>query len=92
MNMSRVMTNGVRALMMVLKNLLAFIAGAVVGVLGVLVFARQLLEHAITKDVGLGIIAVAPAVLIIYATLFGAAGGLLGIIAYNFWIRRRRKS
>lgn len=83
------MHKGFRTFLVVVKNLLAFLAGALVGGLATLLYARQLLEHAITKDVGLGIIAVAPVVIIIYAVLFGTVGGVMGIIVYNLFGRRR---
>jgi len=80
-----------KILLTIVKNLLAFLAGAVVGALATLVYARQLLEHAVTQDVGLGIIAVAPVVIVIYGVLFGMVGGILGIIIYNIVVRRRRR-
>ena len=55
----------------VIKNLLAFLAGGILGVLAVLLLAKPLVESAITKDIGLGVIALAPAILVIYAIGFG---------------------
>ena len=67
----------------VIKNLLAFLAGGILGVLAVLLLAKPLVESAITKDIGLGVIALAPAILVIYAIGFGTAGGVLGVVGYN---------
>lgn len=67
----------------ILKNLLAFAVGGILGVATSLLFARQLLESAINKNVGLGIIALAPVLLIIYAVIFGTIGGIIGIVIYN---------
>jgi len=59
------------------------LAGAILGVLVVIIFTEPLLRHSITKDVGLGVIALAPAIIIIYLILFGLIGGILGVIIYN---------
>lgn len=77
----------------VIKNLLAFLAGGVLGALAIFIFAEPILKFAIKKDVGLGIIAVAPAVLIIYAIVFTVTGGVICIIVYNVLklLRLRRK-
>ena len=66
-----------------LKNFLAFLAGGVAGVMGVILYAWPLLEAAIKKDVGLGIIIVAPVILMMYAIVFGALGGVAGVLVYN---------
>lgn len=74
-----------KTLFVILKNILAFIAGGIAGMAITLLFARPLLESAIKKDVGLGIIALAPVVLIIYSIIFGIIGGISGIIVYNLF-------
>lgn len=80
-----------KILLAVIRNLLAFIIGGVLGVVSTLLFAGQLLESAIKKDVGLGIIAVAPVIIIIYSFIFGAIGGIAGIIIYNLFKKLKRK-
>lgn len=76
----------------IFKNILAFAVGGILGIATTLLFAKQLLESAINKDVGLGIIALAPVLLIIYAIIFGAIGGIIGIIIYNLnkFFKRRK--
>ena len=66
-----------------LKNFLAFLAGGVAGVMGVILYAWPLLEAAIKKDVGLGIIIVAPVIFMMYAIVFGTLGGVAGVLVYN---------
>jgi len=75
----------------VLKNLISFFVGATFGILTVIMFAEPLLKFAINKDVGLGIIALAPAMLIMYSLIFGIIGGVLGIIGYNLFKVYKRK-
>lgn len=75
----------------ILKNILAFIVGGVLGIAATLLFAKQLLESAINKDVGLGVIALAPVLLIIYAVIFGAIGGIIGIVVYNLKFLKHKK-
>ena len=77
------------------KNLLAFIVGVVFSVAMTLLFAKQLLEPIFEKDIGLGIIAVAPIMLFIYLIMFGIAGGTFAVIIYNVirfikWRREKR--
>ena len=77
----------------IVKNLLAFLAGSVLGVLTVIIFAEPLIARAINKDIGLGIIAVAPILLAFHFIIFGTIGGIIAVILYNvarFTIRRRR--
>lgn len=85
------MINAMKWLAMLLKNTLAFLAGGVSGVLVAVLFAEPLIRRSVSEDVGLGIIAVAPVVLILYSILFGAVGGVSGIIIYNIIRARRRK-
>jgi RimJ/RimL family protein N-acetyltransferase len=82
-----------KIIFMVLKNLAAFLGGGVLGILLLVIFIKPILELTIRKDVGLGIIAVAPAIILIYGILFAIGGGVLGIIVYNFvkFILNRKK-
>lgn len=77
----------------ILKNFLVFISGGVLGAAVCLLFLRPLLQAGIKKDVGLGIIAVAPVITIFYLLLFFAGGGIAGILFYNvyriFYKKRR---
>ena len=78
-----------------LKNFIAFLVGGVLSVPITLLLARPLLESALNKDVGLGVIVLAPALILIYSILFGIAGGIAGIIIYNlikFFKRKKRAS
>ncbi|MEK7647261.1 MAG: hypothetical protein AAB378_02710 [Patescibacteria group bacterium] len=72
-----------KILIALLKNILAFAVGGILGLFTVVLFAKPLLEHIATKDVGLGIIALAPVVLLISAFIFAAIGGITAVIAYN---------
>lgn len=73
-----------------IKNILAFLMGALFAISIIILFAEPILKHSINKNVGLGIIALAPAVIIIYSVFFGTGGGILGIVIYNL-IRIKKK-
>ena len=60
------------------------------GILIEILLAKPLLEHSITADIGLGVIAVAPAILVIYFILFALGGGVAGVVVYNL-IRSYRR-
>lgn len=81
-----------KILITILKNIFSFLAGAILGVLIELFFVRSLLVSTLTKDVGLGVIALVPVVVIIYSVLFGGLGGSLGIIIYNVIRYFKRKN
>jgi len=68
----------------ILKNIGAFLIGGVLGILSLIIFISPILEWTIKKDIGLGIIAVAPAIILIYVIIFGIGGGILGVGIYNF--------
>lgn len=72
-----------KILSIAVKNFFAFLIGGVSGAAAALLLIEPLLKYSIKKDVGLGIIAVAPFLIIFYLILFGVAGGALGIIVYN---------
>lgn len=82
-----------RIIKAVFKNLLVFIGGAFLGLVTTLLFAKQLLQSLADKDIGLAVIAVAPIVLMMYAIMFGVAGGTLAVIIYNVrkFIKRKRE-
>jgi len=76
-----------------LKNILVFIFGAVLGMATTLIFIKQLLEPLADKDIGLGIIAVAPIMIFFYLIMFGLTGGTIALIYYNVrkYIKKKRK-
>jgi len=72
---------------------LAFLVGALLAITATLLCAEPLLKATIKQDVGLGIIAVAPAFIVIYSIIFGVAGGIIAVIIYNLiGFTKRRKS
>jgi hypothetical protein len=75
-----------------LKNLLIFLIGGAMGVAGTILFADPLLRHAIPKNIGLGVIAVAPILILLYAMFFGTIGGVIAIVLYYLvkFIRSRQ--
>lgn len=83
-----------KILVTLFKNLLAFAIGGVLGLIAVALSTKPLLERVATKDVGLGIIALAPALLAIYAIAFATIGGVIAVIVFNIirLIRRKRRN
>ncbi|MFH1193551.1 MAG: hypothetical protein V1661_00990 [bacterium] len=77
------MTSAIKILKIILKNFLVFAGGGVFGAVLSIVLMKYLLAISITKDVGLGIIALAPVMIIFWAFIFGIGGGLMAIIIYN---------
>lgn len=77
-----------------LKNFLAFLTGGLLGIAATLLCIEPLLKATIKQDVGLGIIAVAPTFIVIYAVIFGIIGGITAVIIYNLinFIRRKKAS
>lgn len=77
-----------------IKNVLAFFMGAALTILIIIIFAEPILKHSINKDVGSGVIVLAPAILIIYSVFWGIGGGILGIAIYNLIriIKNKRRS
>lgn len=73
------------------KNVLAFLGGAVLGIIAVIVF---FLPKALERVDSLAVIALVPVFLIIYGIIGIIVGGLLGVVIYNTlkFIRRRKKS
>ncbi len=77
----------------ILKNFLSLVCGAVLGVLLLFICLEPVLYLAMPKDAGLAVIALAPVIIIIYSILFAVGGGILGLIVYNsiLLLRRLRK-
>ena len=72
-----------KVIAMLFKNLLAFLVGSTLGMLATIVFAEPLLKSILTKDMGLGVIVLAPFFLIFYSIIFGGLSGIVAIIIYN---------
>ena len=77
--------------LIILKNIASFLFGAIAGELVLLVFFLRLILEKVAEKAGLGIIALAPILLIFYGFLFGLIGGILGIIVYNVYKKFRKK-
>ncbi len=75
------------------KNAISFLAGAVIGLIVniTLVFPSAIQKVASEKDVGLGIIALAPVLFIIYGIISIVIGGFLAIVIYNIVRRLLRR-
>ncbi len=75
------------------KNVFVFLVGAVIGLIIdiAFVFPSAIEKVAIEKDVGLGIIALAPVFFIIYGIISVVIGGFLAILIYNI-IKRKKRS
>ncbi len=75
------------------KNVLTFLVGAIIGLIVniTLVFPSAIQKIASEKDVGLGIIALAPVLFIIYGIISIVIGGFLAIVIYNI-IKRKKRS
>jgi len=76
--------------LIILKNIASFLFGAIAGELVLLVFFLRLILEKVAEKAGLGIIALAPILLIFYGFLFGLIGGILGIIVYNVYKKLRK--
>ncbi len=74
------------------KNVRIFLAGAVIGFIinTAFIFPSAIQKVASEKDVGLGIIALPPALFLIYGIISVAIGGFLAIVIYNI-VRRLSK-
>lgn len=75
------------------KNALTFLVGAVIGLIIniTVIFPSAIQKVASEKDVGLGIIALAPVLFIIYGIISIVIGGFLAIVIYNI-IKRGKKN
>jgi|ETNmetMinimDraft_2_1059921.scaffolds.fasta_scaffold02640_2 hypothetical protein len=71
-------------------NLLAFLSGGIIGLVISFLYAIYIVLPSLPSSVGLGIIALIPALLIIYGLIGIFIGGILGIILYH--IRKRKKN
>ena len=77
--------------LIILKNIASFLFGAIAGELVLLVFFLRLILEKVAEKAGLGIIALAPILLIFYGFLFGLIGGILGIIVYNVYKKLKKR-
>ncbi len=74
----------------IFKNFVSFLFGTIVGELILIVFFLKIILEKVAEKAGLGIIALAPILLIFYSFLFGFVGGILGIIIYNIYKKLKR--
>lgn len=77
----------------IVKNLFTFLVGAIIGIIIIILFVLPAALEKAGDKVGLGIIALAPALLIIYGALGIIIGGFSAIIIYNivkFVLKRKR--
>ena len=74
----------------IFKNFIAFLFGAIFWELILIVFFLRLILEKVAEKAGLGIIALAPILLIFYGFLFGLIGGILGIVIYNIYKKLRK--
>jgi len=72
------------------KNILAFLLGGVAGVVVSAIYVLKLWLPSSAPDIGLGVIALIPAVLIIYGFFGFFVGGIFGIATYQ--VARRIKN
>jgi len=73
------------------KNIAVFFVGGALGIVFAILFLEPLLGHSISNDMGFGVIAVIPIMIIFYSFLFGIIGGILGVIVYHIVRACRRK-
>ena len=74
----------------IFKSLGAFILGGTAGVIILFIFFLKKYLERVATDVGLGIIALAPVLVIIYSVTYFVIGGFSGLILY--WAYRLWKS
>ena len=77
----------------ILKNIGVFLFGGIIGIIFSLVLMKGLLVISISKDVGLGIIALAPIFMIFWIIALGFFGGVMAIIIYQLirFLKKYRK-
>ena len=76
--------------LIILKNIASFLLGLIAGELILIVFFLRLILEKVAEKAGLGIIALAPILLIFYGFLFGLIGGILGIVIYNIYKKLKK--
>jgi len=74
------------------KNFLAFVLGGLVGIILSIIYTIKLWVPSHAPSVGLGIIALLPAMLILFGILGLVIGGFCGIIIYQVIKRVRRNN
>tara|TARA_Y100000034_G_C6795683_1_gene356606 strand:- start:591 stop:887 length:297 start_codon:yes stop_codon:yes gene_type:complete len=78
-------------LLTILKNFLAFIIGGIITAALLLLFFIKIYLPSVAPKVGLGILALIPAVVALSVSYGLLIGGILGIIIYQVWRRRKLK-
>ena len=76
--------------LIILKNIASFLLGLIAGELILIVFFLRLILEKVAEKAGLGIIALAPILLIFYGFLFGLIGVILGIVIYNIYKKLKK--
>ncbi len=77
----------------ILKSLGMFILGGIAGVIILFVFFLERIFAGISTDIGIGILALAPILIILYSILSFVLGGFSGLIlywAYRFWKHKKK--
>ncbi len=75
----------------VFKNLISFFLGALIGEILFIIYFLSIMVNKIAEKAGLGIIALAPIIFIIYSIFSIIIGGVLGIIIYNIYKNGKKK-
>ncbi len=75
----------------VFKNLIALFLGAVTGEILFIIYFLSIMVNKIAEKAGLGIIALAPIMFIIYSIVSIIIGGVLGVIIYNIYKNGKKK-
>jgi len=70
------------------KNILAFAIGSLVGIISILIYIKISWLPSKSSEIGLGIVGLFPIALIIFIFLGIIIGGSLGIIVYQFFLKK----
>lgn len=77
--------------LVILKNFSVFLFGAITGEIIFIIYFLSITVNNIAEKAGLGIIALAPVVFIIYSLFSIIIGGILGIVIFNVYKHGKRK-
>ncbi|GEM_PF-6370563 len=77
--------------LVILKNFSVFLFGAIAGEIIFIIYFLSIMVNNIAEKAGLGIIALAPVVFIIYSLFSIIIGGILGIVIFNIYKNGKRK-
>ncbi len=76
-------------LKLIAKNIAAFLVGSILGLLSTLIIVPIALQNSLEGKSALGAIALIPVLFIIYGILGIVIGGILGIILYNLFRKKK---